>query len=131
MSQSDLLAVMTYSTTLSVLQDFTGDRDRLIQVIRGISIGETGMANGSTGDDSEGDTGAAYSADDSEFNIFNTDRKLAALESAVKMLGSLPEKKALVSNCRWTVSPGFAPGFNVSGLGIPPVSPSIRRLKFE
>ena len=45
------------------------------------------MANGSTGDDSEGDTGAAYTQDDSEFNIFNTDRKLAALESAVKMLG--------------------------------------------
>ena len=29
-------------------------------------------------------------------NIFNTDRKLAALESAAKMLGSLPEQKALV-----------------------------------
>jgi hypothetical protein len=54
------------------------------------------MANGSTGDDSEADTGAAYTADDSEFNIFNTDRQLAALESAVKMLGSLSEKKALV-----------------------------------
>ena len=54
------------------------------------------MANGSTGDDSEADTGAAYTQDDTEFNIFNTDRKLAALESAVKMLGSLPEKKALV-----------------------------------
>ena len=54
------------------------------------------MANGSTGDDSEADTGAAYTQDDSEFNIFNTDRQLAALESAVKMLGSLSEKKALV-----------------------------------
>jgi VWFA-related protein len=54
------------------------------------------MTNGSTGAASEGDTGAAYTADDNEFNIFNTDRKLAALESAVKMLASLPEKKALV-----------------------------------
>ena len=54
------------------------------------------MANGSTGDDSEGDNGAAFAQDDTEFNIFNTDRKLAALESAVKMLGTLPEKKALV-----------------------------------
>ena len=54
------------------------------------------MANGSTGDDSEADNGAAYTQDDSEFNIFNTDRQLAALESAVKMLGSLSEKKALV-----------------------------------
>ena len=96
LTQSDLVAVMTYSTTLSVLQDFTSDRDVLTAMVQHLSIGDTGMSNGSTGDDSEGDTGAAYTSDDSEFNIFNTDRKLAALESAVKMLTSLPEKKALV-----------------------------------
>jgi VWFA-related protein len=97
MTKSDVVAVMSYSTDLNVLQDFTSDRDQLADVIRKkLAIGETGLANGSTGDDSEGDTGAAYTADDSEFNIFNTDRKLAALETAVKMLGSLPEKKAFV-----------------------------------
>ena len=95
-TKSDLVAVMTYSTTLNVLQDFTADRDILTKVIRGLTASDTGMANGSTGDDSEADTGAAYTQDDSEFNIFNTDRQLAALESAVKMLGSLSEKKALV-----------------------------------
>ena len=46
--------------------------------------------------DAAADTGAAMQIDDSEFNIFNTDRQLSALETAVKMLGSLPEKKALV-----------------------------------
>jgi VWFA-related protein len=96
MTQSDLVAVMTYNTSLEVLQDFTGDRDRLTGIVRGLPIGVVGMSNGSTGDDSEGDSGAAYTQDESEFNIFNTDRKLAALESAVKMLGTLPEKKALV-----------------------------------
>ena len=96
MGQSDLVAVMTYATSLEVLQDFTADRDKLTGIVRGLPIGEVGMSNGSTGDDSEGDSGAAYSQDESEFNIFNTDRKLAALESAVKMLGTLPEKKALV-----------------------------------
>ena len=35
-------------------------------------------------------------ADDTEFNIFNTDRQLSSLEDAVKMLATLPEKKALV-----------------------------------
>jgi VWFA-related protein len=93
---SDMVAVMEYSTDLRVLQDFTADRDTLTRVVKGMATGETGMADGSTGDDSEADTGAAYTADESEFNIFNTDRKLAALESAVKMLASLPEKKALV-----------------------------------
>ncbi len=91
-TESDLVAVMTYSTALNVLQDFTGDRDRLVSVIKAISIGHTGM----TSTDTDEDTGAAFSQDDSEFNIFNTDRKLAALESAVKMLSTLPEKKALV-----------------------------------
>ena len=105
-TQSDLVSVMTYDTSLSVKQDFTDDRDRLIKVIKAIPIGDVGMSNGSTGADSEGDTGAAYSADDSEFNIFNTDRKLAALESAVKMLGTLAEKKALVY---------FASGMSLSG----------------
>ena len=95
-TQSDLVAVMTYSTDLNVLQDFTDDRDRLAKAIRGLAVGETGMTEGSSGAESEEDTGAAYTQDESEFNIFNTDRKLAALESAAKMLASLPEKKALV-----------------------------------
>jgi VWFA-related protein len=106
-AQSDLVAVMTYSTDLSVLQDFTADRDLLVKVVKDIPIGDVGMSNGSTGSDSEGDTGAAYTQDDSEFNVFNTDRKLAALESAVKMLGGLPEKKALVY---------FASGMTLTGI---------------
>jgi len=96
MTASDMVAVMTYSTDLNVVQDFTSDRDLLVKVIKGITAGETGMEYGSTGDESEEDTGAAFTQDESEFNIFNTDRKLVALESAVKMLGGLPEKKALV-----------------------------------
>ena len=37
-----------------------------------------------------------FAADDTEFNIFNTDRKLSALEDASKKLGIFPEKKALI-----------------------------------
>ncbi len=107
MTQSDLVSVMTYVTDLSVLQDFTDDRDKLVKVIKGLNSGDTGTGNGSTGDDATGDTGAAYSQDDTEFNIFNTDRKLAALESAVKMLGGLSEKKALVY---------FASGMSLTGI---------------
>jgi len=106
-AQSDLVAVMTYSTSLAVLQDFTADRDLLTRVVKGIPIGDVGMSNGSTGSDAEGDSGAAYTQDDTEFNVFNTDRKLAALESAVKMLGGLPEKKALVY---------FASGMTLTGI---------------
>ncbi len=96
MAASDAVAVMSFTTTLKVLHDFTANRDSLLAVIRGLVIGDTGMANGATGEENEEDTGAAITQDETEFNMFNTDRKLAALESAAKLLGSLPEKKALV-----------------------------------
>jgi VWFA-related protein len=98
---------MNYSTNLNVVQDFTGDRDLLVTRIKALNIGETGMSNGSTGSDAEADTSAAYSQDDSEFNIFHPDRKLAALTSAAKMLSSLAEKKALIY---------FASGMTLSGI---------------
>ncbi len=98
MTQSDLMAIMTFSNDLKVVQDFTDDRDLLNNTIKKLTIGEGSDLAGdaSTGADDESDNGDAYTADDTEFNIFNTDRKLAALESAARMLGSLSEKKALV-----------------------------------
>jgi VWFA-related protein len=98
MTASDLMAVMSFSNELKVLQDFTDDKDALQKVVKSLIIGEGSdlAVDGSTGADNEEDTGAAYTADDTEFNIFNTDRKLAALESAARMLGSLSEKKALI-----------------------------------
>jgi VWFA-related protein len=99
MTASDMMAVMTFTSDLKVLRDFTSDRDALIKTIQGLIIGEgSDMAvNGATsGDETQADTGDAYTADDTEFNIFNTDRKLAAIETAAHMLTSLPEKKALI-----------------------------------
>ncbi|MGD0200016.1 MAG: VWA domain-containing protein [Bryobacteraceae bacterium] len=99
MTASDLVAIMSFSTQLRVLQDFTADRQQLTTVIRGLRVGETSdlAVEGDTGDSTSGaDTGAAFVADETEFNIFNTDRKLSALESASRMLAGLAEKKALV-----------------------------------
>ncbi len=93
---SDLVAVMTFASDVKVVEDFTDDRDKLIKDIKNLTVGE-GQGFGVTDtSDAASDTGAAFSADDSEFNIFNTDRQLSALETAAKMLGTLPEKKALV-----------------------------------
>ena len=98
MSPNDVMAILSFSNALKVEQDFTSDRDRLAEVIKSFRIGEGTYvgAIAETGDDDEQDTQAAFTADQSEFNIFNTDQKLSALESAAKMLGSLPERKALV-----------------------------------
>jgi VWFA-related protein len=99
MTPVDLVAIMSFSSELKVLQDFTDDRDWLMQALAGFRIGETsGLAGqAATGETEESeDTGAAFTADETEFNIFNTGRKLSALESATRMLASLPEKKGLV-----------------------------------
>jgi VWFA-related protein len=97
---ADLIAIMTASTgPLKVEQDFTDDRDRLEEVVRKFQIGAASdlAALGSNGDDTNGeDTGTAFNADETEFNIFNTDRKLATLQSAAKLLAGFPEKKALI-----------------------------------
>src|SRR6202035_199962 len=61
----------------------------------------------SAGDDSTPDTGAAFGQDDSEFNIFNTNRQLSALQTAAKMLGQLSEKKSVLY---------FASGLKLNGL---------------
>jgi VWFA-related protein len=107
---ADLVCVMTTSTgPLKIVQDFTDDRDRLEEVIKGFQIGVASelSALGSNGDTTTGeDTGTAFDADETEFNIFNTDRKLATLESAAKMLSPFPEKKALLY---------FSSGINKSG----------------
>ena len=93
---SDLVAIMTFAADVKVVRDFTDDRDQLIKDIKGLTVGEGTGFDTTDSSDAASDTGAAFSADDSEFNIFNTDRQLSALETAAKMLGSLPEKKALV-----------------------------------
>ena len=44
----------------------------------------------------EPDQSSAFGQGDAEFNIFNTDRQLAALQTAVTMLRPFPEQKALI-----------------------------------
>lgn len=110
MLPGDLVSVLSFGTALKVNQDFTNDKDRLLEVIHGFRIGAASelAAVGGAGDSASGDdTGAAFEADQTEFNIFNTDLKLAALESAAKMLGALPEKKALIY---------FSEGVNKTGV---------------
>ena len=79
MTSSDLVAVMTFAAQLKVVQDFTDDRDTLMAAIHSIRTGEASdlAVEGDTATTDTGeDTGAAFVADQTEFNIFNTDRKL-------------------------------------------------------
>jgi VWFA-related protein len=98
---ADVVEIMTAGTgPIKIAQDFTNDKDRLMEVVKKFNIGEgadlAGLS-GNGGDSTTGeDTGSAFNADETEFNVFNNDRKLITLQSAVKLLGAFPEKKALI-----------------------------------
>ena len=92
-----MVSIMVFGSELQTIQDFTSDRDLLTSIIRRFRIGESSelAAIADTGADAEDQSGM-FSPDDTEFNIFNTDRKLAALQQAAQTLSQYPEKKALV-----------------------------------
>ena len=98
LSPSDLIAVASFSTSLQVAQDFTADRALLDAAIDGYGgAGAQGFDAGTTGD-AEGtpDTGTAFTPDDTEFNIFNTDRRLDALQTLSDALAGIEQKKSVI-----------------------------------
>ena len=108
MTAADLVGVMTFGSKFEMLQDFTDDRDLLIQTVKGLTLGDSSDLQGlaATAAD-EGDDSGSFVADQTEFNIFNTDRKLTALEDAARKLSIYPEKKALIY---------FSSGVNKTGI---------------
>jgi VWFA-related protein len=108
LSPADLVAVASFSTALSVDQDFTADREALVQAIDayGGANGQ-GFESGSTGDsDGTPDNGAAFTPDDTEFNIFSTDRRLDALQTLADELAGIEQKKSVIY---------FSSGMNQTG----------------
>ncbi len=97
MTASDTVALMVYAGGLKTLQEFTDDRDLLSGALKGLHIGEGSELAGQadTGADAEDQSGQ-FVADETEFNIFNTDLKLMALEDAARALAPYPEKKSLI-----------------------------------
>jgi VWFA-related protein len=97
MTSSDTVSIMIFGTTLQTVQDFTSDRDLLIATVNKFRIGEASenATFADEGTDSQ-DVSGQFVADETEFNIFNADLKLAALEDAARTLGQYPEKKALI-----------------------------------
>ncbi|MFZ0394280.1 MAG: VWA domain-containing protein [Terracidiphilus sp.] len=108
MTTADLIAVLRYQGgSVDILQDFTGDRNRLLSILETMVVGEGQGSAASVDDSGTTDTGAAFGQDDSQFNVFNTDRQLSALETAARMLGRVNEKKSLLY---------FASGLRLNGI---------------
>lgn len=108
MTAADMISILRFDGgSVDVLQDFTADRNRLLSILETLIVGEGQGSADSIDDASSADTGAAFGQDDSEFNIFNTDRQLSALQTTAKMLEQMSEKKSLIY---------FASGLRLNGV---------------
>src|SRR5271169_2506976 len=103
MTKADVVAVVVFSTRINVLANFTNDRTVLGRAIAQLTPDNSSnlasplyaaAANGEY--DVQEYTGAAYTPDETEFNVFNTDQKLAAVEGLADVLGGIPGRKAMV-----------------------------------
>jgi VWFA-related protein len=98
MAPADLVSIVSLGSALLVNQDFTSDHELLKKQLQAFSSGSgQGFEEGTTGT-TEGtqDTGQPFTADDTEYNIFNTDRRLEALRSVAEKLSRMQQKKSLI-----------------------------------
>ncbi len=99
MTVADLVSVVSFGTQFRVNCDFTNDKKTVLAAIQSLIPGKDSMLSSlaSTATDVvTEDTGAAFTADDTEFNIFNTDNKLYAVEALANLLGGIPGKKSVI-----------------------------------
>jgi VWFA-related protein len=88
MKQSDLMAIMAFQMGMvSMLQDFSDDRNALLDTLSKLMF---------TDDSHPSDPLVAFGRDSAEFDLFNTDRQLSALQTAVNTLRSVNGRKSLV-----------------------------------
>ncbi|MFN8007429.1 MAG: VWA domain-containing protein [Terriglobia bacterium] len=100
LTPADLVAIVVNASSLKVLQNFTNDPRALSQAVQKLNIGDSASLaelGVTTADDATTvDVSDSFTADETQYNIFNTDRKLSAIEAVGKMFRFLPEKKFLI-----------------------------------
>jgi VWFA-related protein len=100
MTPADLVAVASVGQTLTILRDFTQDREQLRATLESLDVtAGTGFEQpeGATTEtpDAEADP-ADLPLDDSEFGIFNNDRRLRAMRVLAEALAPIQQKKAIL-----------------------------------
>lgn len=93
MTLADTVGIASFSTQLVINQDFTSDRAALNKALKRFTATSGEGFEASADADA---TGNAFAADDSDFNTFNTDRKLQALQSLAKGLSRIEQKKSII-----------------------------------
>ena len=90
-SDNDAVAVMANARgNLRLMQDFTSDRGLLLAALGKLANPDR------EGSSEEDDNSFNFGANNGEFNVFATDRRLATLERATRLLEKTRERKALI-----------------------------------
>jgi VWFA-related protein len=97
MQPADLVALVSLGDKLSVDQDFTADKNALINEV-GVYNGTKGQGfqQGANSNTNQVEDTTAYTPDESEYNDLNTDRELFALRAISQSLAIINEKKSLL-----------------------------------
>jgi VWFA-related protein len=97
MQPADLVALVSLGNTLNVDQDFTQDKQALINEVGAYNGTQgQGFALGATANSNQEEDTTAYTPDESEYNDVNTDRELFAIRSVAQSLEKIPEKKSML-----------------------------------
>ncbi len=97
MQPADLVALVSLGDALKVDQDFTADKNALINEVTVYNGTEgQGFAQGANANTNQVEDATGYTPDESEYNDLNTDRELFALKAVAKSLEKITEKKSLL-----------------------------------
>jgi VWFA-related protein len=94
---ADLVALVSLGDSLTVDQDFTADKNALINEVGAYNGTEgQGFAAGATSTSNQTEDTTAYTPDESEYNDINTDRELFAIKAISQSLAKIDERKSML-----------------------------------
>jgi VWFA-related protein len=101
MSPADMVAVVTVSSTLNVLTDFTADRGTVARALTSLGFAEGTATPPPDASTTATDEAAAAATDDaaadtSDLDMFNNDIRLRALKTVADTLAPIEQKKAII-----------------------------------
>jgi VWFA-related protein len=102
MTPADLVALASVGQSLTILRDFTADRDQLkialsaFDLTAGTGFEQPAGVDAVVDDTTVVEDPADLPLDDSEFGIFNNDRRLRAMRVLCEALAPIEQKKALL-----------------------------------
>jgi VWFA-related protein len=97
MHPADLVAVVSLDQSLSLDQDFTANKQLLLNAVNAYSGTQgSGFQAGATSTTNQVEDTTAFTPDEQEYNDVNTDRELFAFEDIAHSLAYINEKKSLL-----------------------------------